>query len=342
MVKQVVRFAVSGVILLTASASFALTQASYDTEPKYKTVMLPSEKVFLAKTQSEDNLVTNLMAGVIQGFDSNVNLDATHKPDNYTQEVVDAHFTYPVTDLVRSRFGFDLTNVTYYTKTDNSILDGTADISFERPLGKGFTASVGYLFDLLWYPNDTNGTYVGNEFSCAIKQDLTRRSSQKVTYRVLLKDFTERKARLGNGNLSGHTRQDVRNTFEHEFSYAITKYTKVKLRNQVYLNDSNDQYYDYYTYVSYKTGGSLIQSIMPKLYGVAAFTYERRDYDSRQVSDRQADQWDNYITVSTTLLYDITKNISAFANYTHLENNTNEPLERYTDNLYTAGVYYSF
>jgi hypothetical protein len=221
-------------------------------------------------------------------------------------------------------------------------LDGIVDAGLEHNIGDDITLNAGYQFELLWFPNDANGTFIGNEINTGIKHKLARWLYHKFTYRLLFKNFTDRKARLGNNTLSSELREDLRNAFEYELGIYIGSRTKIKIYDQFYLNDSNDQYYDFYDYLNNKVGTSVIYFLTKKLYNITGFYYQRRNYDSRRVNDRDAKERDNLYVVTSSLLYDITKNISIFANYSHSENHTNEPLEKYTDTLYTAGLYYSF
>ncbi|MDD5423250.1 MAG: outer membrane beta-barrel protein, partial [Candidatus Omnitrophica bacterium] len=204
------------------------------------------------------------------------------------------------------------------------------------------TLSVGYGFEGLWFSHDTNGTFIGNEVNTSIKHKITKRIYQKVTYRFLGRDYTGRKARLANGNKGSKLRVDTRNLVEHELGFFPTDITKLRMTNQVYFNDSNDEYYDYYDYLNYRLGFSIIQYFNPKFYTITGFYYQLRNYDSRLCSDKYVVQKDKQYTVTTSLMYDLTKNISAFVNYSYTENQSNEPLERCTDKLYTAGVYYMF
>lgn len=331
-----------------SSGVFATSTLVEEQGPKYKMTTTPSESLFLKKSRatSRDVLITDLMAGIIQGVDSNPNLDSTHKADNYTQEVVDMHFKYPICESslgkTDSTFGFNINNVTYYQITDISILDGIFDANLEQNISDDLKVGAGYNFEYLWYPNYRDGTYFGNEFNGHIWHRLVDRVYQKGTYRILLKNFVDRKIRLGNATTGSPLRRDVKNTFEHELGAYITDITKLRIINQFAVNDSNDQYYDFFDYFTYRVGASVTQVFTKKLYGIAGFYYQRKNYDDRQCTDKQKEQRDNLYTVTSSLMYDITKSISVFVNYSHSENHTNEPVERYSDSLYTAGLYYSF
>jgi len=327
---------------------FATSTLVEEQGPKYKMTTSPSESLFMkkARTMSKDTLITDLMAGIIQGVDSNPNLDSTHKADNYTQELVDMHFRYPICDSpigkTNSSFGFNVTNVTYYEITDVSILDGIFDANIEQEIYDNIKVGTGYSFEYLWYPNNRDGTYFGNEFNGYIRHKILDRVYQKGTYRLLLKNYIDRKIVLGDATTGSPLRRDVKNTFEHELGVYITDITKLRIINQFAVNESNDQYFDFFDYFTYRIGSSVIQIFTKKLYGIASFYYQRKNYYERRCTDKDKEQRDNLYTVSGSLMYDITKSISVFVNYSHSENHTNEPTERYSDSLYTAGLYYSF
>jgi hypothetical protein len=148
---------------------------------------------------------------------------------------------------------------------------------------------------------------------------------------------------LSNGNPGSQLRRDERSVLRHEMGAYVGNVAKLKCINEYYWNESNFQYLDYYDYMSYRIGGSLITVLMPKVFGTTNFYYTRRRYDSRTLSDNnQSTQRDNLYTVTGSIIYDMTKDLSFFASYSHSENHTNEPLEQYVDTLYTVGANYSF
>lgn len=315
-------------------------------EPAYKYAAKPAETLFIQTTPSVDKLVSNITAGLIQGVDTNPLLDSTHKADNYTQETLDMHFTYPVfgsfLGFTNSKFGFNVTNTNYYNITDVNILDAIADVGLEQEIFDEGTLTTGYAFEYMLFPNDENGTFVGNQINAGVRQKLCDIAYQKASYALMFKNYLYRKARLGNYTLSSDKRFDVRNILEHEVGMYISDHTKFRLLNQFYINDSNDQYFDYYDYYNYRLGISAIQFLTKKLYNITGFYYQRRSYISRKVSESKAKERDNLYIVTTSFLYDVKNDLSIFVNYSHSENHTNEPLERYSDTLYSAGFYYSF
>jgi len=337
--------AILSLVMFTASSMASVTTVE-DQESKYKYTSLPSEKLFIEKSPSVNDLVSNVTVGVTQGVDSNPLLDSTHKADSYTQEMVDAHYKYPLFKSLfgstDSKFGFNVTNINYYRINDVNIFDAVVDANIEQELLDSLTVSAGYVFEMMWFPHDTNGTYAANQVNAGVRQKITRWLYQKAAYRFLVKNFLYNKMLLGNKTRGADRREDFRNVFEHELGAYIGKYTKVKIINQFYLNSSNYSYVEFYDYFDYKVGGSIIQFFTKKLYGIGGFYYERRNYDSRYTIERWSRQRDNLYTVTGSLLYDLNRNISIFINYSHSENHSNEPLDRYVDSLYSAGVYYAF
>lgn len=343
---MVIAVFVSFSIMAVPSRSEASLSNVQEQEPKFKYVTGPTEKLFIQRSPSVDKLVSNVTAGVTQGIDTNPLLDSARKIDNYTQEVLDMHFKYPVFGSIlgftNSKFGFDITNINYYRATDVNLFNGTVDAAIEQHIFDKAVLTVGYLFDMMWYPNDRNGTYAGNEINASIRYNMTRWLYQRATYRLLFKDFLSDKARLGNGTRGSDLRFDIRNLFEHELGVYIKRDTKLRIINQFYINESNYQYEDYYDYFNYKVGGSVTHFFNKRLYNISGFYYQRRLYKDRKHPSRESRQKDNLYLVTTSILYDITQSISLYANYSHSENHTNEPADKYVDSIYSVGFYYSF
>lgn len=330
----------------SGNLALASTETVQEQEPRYKVATAPSERVFSKLRQSRDELLTNMTFGYAHGVDTNPLLDSTHKADNYEQESLDLGFRYPMaksglgrTDI---KFGAGATNINYYEITDVNTFDGTAYASLEQGIGKDLLAAVGYGFELLWFPNSPNGNYIGNEVNISLRQKLLDWMYQKLSYRYIFRGYMDRKVVISNGTQGSDLRQDSRNVLEHEFGMYLADSAKIKITNQFYWNNSNFQYLNYYDYFNYRVTAGIVQFFTKKLYHITGFSYQRRNYYYRTVSVGDYDQRDNLWTVSATLSYDLTRQASLFANYSHMENHSNEPTERYTDNLYTFGLYYAF
>jgi hypothetical protein len=312
-------------------------------EPKSTFTVMPTESVFIKQTKSVDKLIENAIVGYTQGFDTNPLLDSSKKADSYSQELVDMHFKYPVfgslLGFTNTLFGFNAINTNYYNQTDVNTLDVIGDVNIEQEMIDEATVSAGYVFEYMYFPNSEDGTYVGNQFNAAGRQDLTGWAYHNAAFRIILRDYLSMDVRDATFQPIDEKRFDIRSQFEYELGIRATKKTKFRFTNQFYINESNDPFFGYY---NYRFGASLVQFATKKLYGIAAFYYQRRNYMDRRCSDRNALERDNLYTVTASILYDIAKDISIYVNYTHSENHTNEVLEQYTDSVYSAGIYYSF
>ncbi len=334
------------VIILFVPPAIATIETVEEQESKDKCTPKLYEKEVIQDVPSVDKLVTIVTAVVIQGVDSNPLLDSTKKADNYPEEMVDMHFTSPVfgsaLGFTNSKFGFNLTNVNYYRITDVNIFDGIADLKLEQEVFDRILLGAGYALETFIFPNNDDGSFVGNEFSVSARQKITDDLYQKAAYRLILRNYTDRKIRMGNLTTGSALRADARNIFEHELGLYVSNTSKLKLTNQFYINESNDQYLDFYDYLNYRIGVSVTHFFTRKLYTITGMYYQRRNYESRIVSDKEARQQDNLYLASTSFMYDITKDMSIFVSYSHTENHSNEPLEKYSNNLYSTGLYYSF
>ena len=204
-----------------------------------------------------------------------------------------------------------------------------------------FTLDADYGFDFVYFPFDEDGTYLGNEVNVSAKHFITDSLYYKVGYFFLHKYFTSNKVLDAHGNTSDDLRKDSRNGIESEFGIYFDK-AVLKLRGNVFYNDSNDQYSDYYDYWSWRLKPSVILLLTDKLYTIASFAYEQRNYDRRLSTKNNETVYDDTFTLNGSLLYDITPTFTLALNYSYRENVSNEPLQKYSGSIITAGAYFTF
>ncbi len=341
--KKAIAVVLSAGLLCCLPESRAAVDTRREAELKYKTTSQAAGELYMQRRPSVENLIPEITLGLTEGFDSNVNLDPSKKSDSYIEESLDARYTYPIKDdSLDVKFGFDIVNSTYYNITDASLFDGSAYVNLEGKMPNDLTFIGGYAFNTVWYPNDENGTYISNEVSGGYKHYITSRVYQKAMYRFSLKNYIDKKRRLGNAEFSSERRADLRQVLEHEVAVYIFENVKLKITNQFLVNDSNDQYFDYYDYSQYKFGPSMTVSLMDKLYNISSFSLVHREYAGRRASGKNSRQKDDLYIASTSLLYDITKVISVYATYSYRENRSTETLDKYSSSIFATGLYYSF
>ncbi|MFH1848012.1 MAG: hypothetical protein ABH825_02195, partial [Candidatus Omnitrophota bacterium] len=118
----------------------------------------------------------------------------------------------------------------------------------------------------------------------------------------------------------------------------------LKLKNQYFQNDSNDQYLDYYDYSAYRVDATVVMPLVFKqLYGLVNLGYQYRDYDDRTtVDDSTKTQKDDLYSIVAAVIYDLNDAFSVSLNYTYNQNESNESYEEYSGSTLSLGAHYAF
>lgn len=280
-----------------------------------------------------------------EGFDNNVNLDSNRKHDLFTE--VDAQIGYkkPFDGIFNATVNYYLNSITYHEVTDASFYDNNIALDLGANIFDGnakltWVNAVGYNY----YPHEELSTYLLYSPQLSIKHKLTEAISQKIAYDFQLKGYPDRKATDGAGLPKESDRIDIRNGVTHELSGSFFNDVFLRLKNQYYVNDSNDQFMDFYDYRSYRANLTAIMPLLTKkLYGLLTVGYQRRDYNNRQlVNDNSKTEADDTYNAGSSLIFDITKTISVSLNYDYIQNESNEPSEEYSGSTMSCGFHYAF
>lgn len=291
----------------------------------------------------KNNIDLNFFAGILQGYDTNVNLDPDRKKDTFSQFSLNTEFIYNYTDDIRIKAENNTTDVIYYTVTSASLLDIDNNATVELDvMDDMFTLGMGCGLDFVIFPNDKDGTYLGNEVRAFVKYNAAPDVYHKMGYTFLYKGFLHDKTLGSNGTRTDDLRKDFRNSVDYEVGTYLLDRAILKANLEFYRNDSNYQHYDYYDYYSFKVRPSFIFMFTKKLYTSGSFTYQQRLYDDRLSSEDSEHVYDDTYGFSASLLYDFTKSFTVALNLSYRENSSNEPLQKYSGAVMTGGVYYSF
>jgi hypothetical protein len=277
----------------------------------------------------------------VQGYDNNASLDAARKGDTFTQATLDVDATYKLSDIWGLRGSYTVTDVTYYEYTDASLLDNLLLVGFEMNLYDTVTFYTGYELDVIYYPENELTNYVGNGGEASIRHAITDEIYQKLSYLYVNKGYTERRARDAQGNLLHH-REDNRHTAEYEIGTYYADRIMLKLNTSYYHNDSNDKFFDYYDYDSYKTALSFMYLLGERFYIYLNGGFEYREYENRIVPAKSKDEENDIWTANCSAFYDITETISLGVNYSFREVNSNDDAQEYASYLTSAGIYCTF
>lgn len=291
----------------------------------------------------EYKLDLDLFGGILQGFDNNIFLDPSRTRDGFLQNTVAADLRYLFNNDIRLKLDTEITNIIYYRFNDNDLLDMEGETGIELDfLDDYLMLDASYKFEWLFFPHDEDGSYLSNYCSLFLQNNVFEDFYQKIGFKLEYRHFTDRQTLGGNGLKQGDLREDMRYTGEYEVALSIKDIIKVRQNLQAYRNDSNDQYYDYYDYNAFRTKTSLITLFTKNFYSITSLAYTKKIYDDRLSTEDNTHQRDNFYVFGASLLYELTPSFTLTVGYSYRENVSNEPLDKFSGSVWTAGLYYSF
>jgi len=327
--------------------SFAQVAGQVKTEEKYNyltalsyidTLTMP-----IKRHLRKNKIGLEFFAGLLQGFDNNVNLDPSRKKDGFLEASLNTEVTYNYTDEIRLKLENYTTNIMYYNVNNANMLDVYTRTGLETDiLNKLVTLGADYVFDFVCFPLDPDGTYLGNEARVYAKHRLLSYLYQRLRYRYLHKNYTKGKTRAADREWTDTLRRDNRHTMDYEVGFYLTDKAILKGNIELFRNTSNYAYFEYYNYWSFRVRPSFILTLTKKLYTTGSFAYQQRRYDDRLSSENDEHVWDDTCSFNVSLLYNLTRSFTIALNCGYRENVSNEPLQKYSGTIFTGGVYYSF
>ncbi|MGB3082235.1 MAG: hypothetical protein WBB86_04515 [Candidatus Omnitrophota bacterium] len=311
---------------------------------KYPAATPPIEKeVAEYYAPAEEPLGVSVTADVQQGYDNNVDLDPSRKKDGFIQSVCYAEVTIrPQVETLELRAGADLFGMVYYKYNSSNIFDIAPYAGIEWEFMPGFKWYNYITFDYLSFPNDKDSTYAGLEFNTYVRQFLTEDLFHQFGYEYIRRWYPDRKMSLGDASESVDNREDDR----HKFKYTAGMYFSnfmVKIGNELYHNNSNDQYQDYYDYWVYRLKPSVMYFFTDNIYANASLIFKYIPYDARLSTEDPDKEVRDYTYIGNlSLYYDITESITFGVTYSYTENTSNDPYQKYSGSIFSGGVYYTF
>ena len=335
------------VVYSIAFNAFAQQAATVKAEDKYSYLEALSTidrmTAPIKNTLKENNIDLNFFAGVLQGFDNNVNLDPSRKKDGFLETSLNTEVAYNYTDDIRLRIENYTTDIIYYNVNNANMLDIYNEIGYQVDiLDDMFTFDVGYVLEYVYFPCDEDGTYFGNEAGASIRHNIFEDLYQEVGYKFSNKLFSNDTIRNASGDMDSELRRDFRNGAGYEIGYHVMDRAIIRTTIDVYENEGNYEYFDYYDYWSFKVRPSFIVSLTKKLYASGSFTYEQKRYKGRLSTENDEHVYDNTYSFNVSGMYNLSESFIVAVNFGYRENESNEPLQKYSGSIVTAGAYYSF
>lgn len=280
-----------------------------------------------------------------EGYDNNVNLDSSRDGDFYTELALEVGYKQPLRNGFDATLDYYLSAINYQEITDGSFYDNSLSIELEKDLLDALLKlGIGNNFEYIHYPKEENSIFYAAEPEIFIQHNISKSIYQKLIYNFMFREYTDRKALDGLARDKDSDRRDTRNSLTHEARAIIFEKYILQLRNQYFVNDSNDQYMDYYDYSSYRIDGTLILPLFfERLYGLISGGYQLRDYKTRQlVNNVSQTQEDDFYNTIASVIYDLNDTFSISLNYKYSQNESNEPSEEYSGSIFSLGLHYAF
>ena len=294
----------------------------------------------LAKTEPDYKLFST--AEIFFGYDSNPNLTPEGKGDMFEQFIYSLDFTKPFSKTLKFTFDYDLDVINYNEITDvSNILN-----HFRLGLHKKFsfcTVGGGYDLGILYYPKDESENFLFHKAFIYAKKNFSRRLYHKLQLEYGFKHFTDKKA-LGQFYFprQDNNQQDERFAAAYDIGYRATPKLTIRFKNKFYLNDSNAIFLDFHDYIAHRHALSMDYKVLQRLYLLGKFDYRRKEYKERRVVLGTSKQKDNLYTATAGVMYKLTDKDSVSLYYIYRNNDSNEPLEEYTENVVTCGWQHNF
>ena len=295
------------------------------------------------KAGAADNIALYWYANIKQGFDNNVYLDPSRRKDAFVQSSIGEYMTYYHNEDQRVNFDSNITSLLYYNQNNNNLLDIYLNPWVEQDFFNNiFTLEGGYVFDWVCFPNSPDGTYLDNGFSVYLRNNVTPDFYHKIGGKIDIKSFIHDRTYNASKVKTNTKRFDVLYTGEYQAAWYLWDIIKLKQRVQVFQNESNYKYQDYYDYWGYNLKTTGIFYFTKKCYSIMNFSYTKKNYYKRTVPSSTSNQRDRLYVASFLLAYDITPSFTISADYSYRENVTNQPVDKYSGSVYTISLSYVF
>ncbi len=332
-------------IVLCAMKAYAIDQ---QVEDRFPGAIPPPPTVQQLEQQEEweydpkDHLRTGGYIDQQFGYDNNVDLDSKRHNDGFSQTMANINGQYTILDNVRFKAGSDLFTTLYFKYNKNNILDISPYVGLDWDITKSLSLRTRLIYDGFFFPNDNESTFNGLYLKTYLRHYITRDFYQEGGIEYLMRWFPDQKTYFTDGQLSGDDRFDKRIRAKYDLGYFAENFF-VGLSNEFARNDSNDNFEQYYDYWLYRLRPSIMYFFTEKFYTDLSLVYKYTHYkDRRSTEDINKVERDNTYIFNTSFYYDIKDNLTVSVTYSYSENASNDPFQKYSGSIISAGIYHTF
>lgn len=283
-------------------------------------------------------------AALFAGYDSNVTLSPEGKGSVFQEFLYSLNFDKPLADGYRFSFDYDLDYLNYSEAASSSNLLNHLRFGLHKKLNRSFGTGLGYDFSDFYYPSNADGDYMFHKGFVYLRNTISRETYQQLTLEYGYKRHISRKALSDTlTSLQAKELVDYRQSVAYTIGSTVFPRLSLRFMARFSKNESNARYLDFYDYKSYEASPSLVYKLSEAINLVVGFTYLRKNYTERTLSvDASKKENDNVYYVNAGARFKVDKDNSATLFYTYRDNHTNEPLEKYNENVITVGWEHKF
>jgi len=324
------------------SSSFALDEQITDKYPVEEPSSPQEERTREPGYQPDRRVNITGFAGILQGYDNNVDLDSERHNDGFNQGIANVDVTYEQTKDLKLKAGVDVFELIYYKYNIDNLSDISPYTGVDLELTPGLVSRNRFAFDYFSYPNRKESTFAGITLSSYLRHFILEDIYHELGYEYLYRWYPDRKITLGSLETGDDDRVDGR----HKTKYNIGVYSTrlfVKLSNEISWNDSNNGYQNYYDYWLYRVKPSVMFFFTDRFYTDVSFVYKYTHYNDRRSTENSTRVVrDHTYMANTSFYYDISRNVTFGLTYSYSENQSNDPFQKYSGSILSGGIYYSF
>ena len=303
-----------------------------------------AKKIYLEPQRSpfETGKFNYLLAATL-GYDNNANLNSDRTGDTFAQTFFRTNWSTAVSKKTSASADYEFMYLKYADEDRLDLTRNSLHGGIDHRLSKTLIGAVGYTLDVVEYTNQGADDFVENSLGFKLRQSMGEKMFHSLFYYPSYRMYGKRYIRSTEGVYNPEKkRNDLRNTLEYEIARFFPK-DFLKVTFQYYNNNSNEPYLKYYDFDSSRIGANLTHLFDKKLSCYLSASYQLRDYRSRTLAgDPGSKQEDKTTLMTAALFYALTKSMTVGLSYSYRQNDSNEPLERYSGSLVSVSTYYRF
>ena len=295
----------------------------------------------LRKKPANYNLTSQ--AALFSGYDNNVKLSPQRKGSGFQESLYSLNFNKLLSSNLSFSLDYDLDYLNYNDANSFTNLLNHFRAGLYKRLSKSFAVGTGYDFSDFYFPDDSQGDFMFHKGFIYLRNYILSNTFQQLGVEYGYKRHSSRKA-LGDTASELQDKRLIDNRRSIEYSIVSNSLPRFSLQfsSKFSVNDSNAKYIDFFDYRSWEFSPGIIYKLSEKINLVSYFTYLRKNYTSRTISTGTQKEHDNTYYANLGAKCKVDKNNIASLFYTYRDNSTNEPLEKYTESVFTLGWQHNF